>query len=383
MTVSLLITDRNLVTVGDPIGGWTDLEVVGRFNEPASGTFRIPAWPGVVDTVRRPGNRVVVIRDGAVFTAGPIEKPGPDSWDAGEGGPGQLSVSFADDSALIAGRISFPNPAAAATAQTTVDAWIRTGINAEAVMRAAVNLNAGPGALVSRRIPRLILGSVAGVGGNVTITSRFEPLGDLLRRVAIAGGALGYRTRQSGTNILFEVYAPTDKTGSVRFSRGLGNLRSVSYEPEAPTVTTAIVAGGGEGTARVVREVTDSAAAADWWRLEKFVDQRQTTDTAELDAAGAEALADGGEQSKLTTVTVDTDTQRYGVHYELGDKVAVELISGVQINDVVRGIQLQASAAEGSEVLTAVIGSQDASRDPAWIRIGRDYARRISQLERR
>lgn len=382
MSVTLLVTDRNLAPVGDPISTWTNLDIVGRFNEPISGSFDAPADAGLMAQFGS-GNRIVVVRDGAVFAAGPIEKPGPLQWEAGggdNGGRGKVTVHFADDSPLIAGKVAYPDPTRDAITQTTATSWTMTD-TAENVMRALVDANAGPGALAYRRVPQLVLGPAAGLGSTITLTLRYDPLGDALRSAAIAGGGLGYRTAQVGTAIEFQVYAPVDRSAHVRFSRELGNLRALTWDPEAPTVTAAIVAGQGEGTARQIREVADATAIAGWWRLEAFVDQRQTNVTAELDAAGREALASGGEQAKLTTVTVDTADQRYGRDYQLGDIVTVELWPGAEVADVVRGFHLQASAKSG-EVMTAVIGSQDATRDPRWLAVGRDLYRRLGRLER-
>lgn len=382
MTVTLLVTDRNLAVVGDPISGWTDLDVVGRYNEPASGSFTAPADAALMDQLQ-PGNRIVVHRDGAPFMSGPIEKPGPYVWDAAAdgGGRGRITVHFADDLALVAGRRVYPDPTASAVAQTEAAYWTRSNVNAETILRDLVNLNAGPGALPARRVPRLTLGPVAGVGTAASVTARFDALGDALRSVALAGGGLGFRTAQVGPDIQFQVYAPNDRSRGIRFSRDLDNLRAVQYDPEAPAVTVALVAGQGQGTARNIREIADADAAARWWRLETFIDQRQTNVDAELDQAGWEALAENGEQGKLTTVTVDTPEQKFGRDYGLGDKVTVELYPGTDVADYVRGFHLQASPADG-EVLTAVIGSQEATRDPYWLRVGRDLYRRIGQLER-
>jgi hypothetical protein len=381
--IKILFTDRNLAPVGDPLASWSGLDIVGRFNEPGSGSFTTPAIPAVVDQAQ-PGNRVLVIRDGQEFISGPIEKPGPYTWsinEGGEQGDGTLQVTFAEDEALIVGRRTFPNPAAAATAQTTVSHWTSTA-NAEVVMRSLVNLNAGPGALAYRRVPQLALGALASVGSAVDFSTRWEPLGDALRRVALAGGGLGYRTRQVGTSILFEVFQPDDLSAHVRFSRRLGNLRALTYEPEAPTATRVYVGGPGELTERIIRERVDAAAEAAWWVVEDFVDQTGTDSTAELDDAGDQHLAENGEQARLTTVTVDTETQRYGEHYNLGDLVSVELYPGVELSQVVRGFHLQASP-DGGELVTAVIGTQEASRDPMWVKVGRDLARRLGRLERR
>jgi len=184
-----------------------------------------------------------------------------------------------------------------------------TAVNAETVMRALVAEQVGPSARPERQIPRLTLGPVAGVGTPITVGFRFDALGDALRTCAIAGGGLGFRTTQVGDEIQFEVYQPIDRSGAVRFSRGLGNLRSYELVEEAPTATVAIVGdGSGTGTNRVLREYVDQAAVATWGRIVTFVDRRDTTDTAELDEAGAEALASGAARARLSAITVDTPT---------------------------------------------------------------------------
>lgn len=379
MTIQILITDRNLVPVGDPITAWTSLDIVGRYREPSSGSFTLPARSPVM-TQLTPGNRVQVIRDGEEFLAGPIEKPGPYQWEVGND-PGQLTVHFAEDLALVMGRVTYPNPAAVATAQTTATAYTSSGLGGD-VIRDLVDKNAGPGALAARRVPGLALGAGAGLGTATSVTTRWEALGEPLRKVAETAGGLGFRTRQSSGQILFDVFQPTDRSvAGVRFSRGLGNVRAITYDPEAPTVTAAMVGGQGEGTARTIREVV-SFSATTWWRLEQFVDQRQTNVTAELDAAGSEAVATGGETAKLTTITVDTPDIQFGRDFYLGDLVPVEYVHGFQVADVVRGFHLEATPGDG-ELVTTIIGSQDATRDPKWLRYGRTLEARLGRLEGR
>lgn len=380
--ITLLITDRHLNVIGDPISGWTDLDVTLQFNDVASGGFKAPRT-AVTTAQLTAGNRVVVIRNGTVFCAGPIEAPGPEDWSV-EGqasGPGQVEVRFADDLAAVVSRVTYPNPAAPATAQTSTSRWTATN-EAGDVIRSLVDLNAGPGALTARRVPQLTLGTGAGTGAQITFGTRFEPLGDALRSAAIAGGGLGFRTRQNtgAAQIVFDVYAPQDLSGTVRFSPGLGNLRSYRYDPQAPTTTAAIVGGQDVGTSRVVVERVDTAAEAAWGRMERFVDRRQVGSTAELDQAGDEELARAAETARLSSVTVDTDDQRFGVHYHLGDRVSLELASGVEVADVVRAVHMQVTPDAG-ELVTALVGSQDTSSDPRWVRFLRDVARRIDRLE--
>jgi hypothetical protein len=69
--ITILVTDRDLEVVG-AVGHWTKLNIVSRFNEPGSGMLEAPARPEVM-ALLEPGNRVVVVRDGDVYSAGPIE----------------------------------------------------------------------------------------------------------------------------------------------------------------------------------------------------------------------------------------------------------------------------------------------------------------------
>jgi hypothetical protein len=221
----LLITDRNLNVLGDPIISWDTLDVTLRFNEPGSGLFVAPATGQLRDQLVD-GARVVVMRyqtqypqdPGTFVIAGPIEHYLFERSDDGENaGLGKVTVDFADDMAEIVSRLVYPDPGLTPEAQVT-DQWSWSG-NAELGLRALVNLNAGPGALTARQMPNLALGSVAGVGTSTTNTAdRMEGLGAVARRIAIGGGDLGFRTRQSGSQILFEVYDPEDKSAEVMFS---------------------------------------------------------------------------------------------------------------------------------------------------------------------
>jgi hypothetical protein len=383
MPISLLITDEDLAVQGDPIDGWASLDSTLRFNEPASGSVQLTAYPEVMAQLQ-PGNRLVVIRDGSIWCAGPMEMPQDYTWsvgDSSEPNPGKVTVSFSDDLAKVAGYVTWPTPAAAWASQHATDSRSITDTNAETIIRQLVTENCGPGALAARRIPHLILAPVAGVGTNTTITTRFEGLLVAARRAALNGGAIGFRTRQVGDEIRFEVYAPADLTRIARFSAGLGNLRSVQYKQSAPTVTHALV-GGGEDTARVFVEAADTGASDLWWRVEKFVDQSSIATDAdgELTGAGREELATGAAPVELATVTVDTEDLKAGRDFGLGDRVTVELPTGLEVADVVRSIHLQASPNSG-EYVSSLIGSAEATSDPATVRLIRDLGRRLGRME--
>ncbi|UNZ20632.1 siphovirus ReqiPepy6 Gp37-like family protein [Streptomyces sp. 891-h] len=387
MAIDLLITDGNLTVVGDPIGHWTSLDCTRRFNEPGSGTVELPAYPEVMAQLQ-PGYRLMVIRDGQVWMSGPMEIPQDYSWSIGESpepGVGKVTVEFTDDLALPAGYITWADPTATWANQPDTAAYSITNTNAETIIRTLVDVNCGPSALAARRLANFALDTAAGVGTTTSVNTRFEGLLETCRRVAVDGGGLGFRTRATSTQILFEVYAPQDLTATARFSTGLGNLRSVQYKQSAPTITHALVQGSEvEAPAdRIFVEVSHATAASDWWRVEQLIDGSAETDTdGELTQDGNAELAEGAAPIELATVTVDTEDLRAGADFDLGDKVTVELPTGLEVADVVRSIHLQATPTSG-EYVTTLIGSPEATSDPRMVQLVRKLGRRLGRLEAR
>ncbi|MER7167025.1 siphovirus ReqiPepy6 Gp37-like family protein [Micromonospora sp. NPDC000207] len=378
--ITVLFTDRHLNVVGDPVTCWTTVNCTARFNEVGSGQITVPAYPWIREQIDH-GRRAVVVRDGDVFLAGPVESYLVEQSDDGENsGVGKLTVDFADDLSNCANRITFPNPAQTPEGQT-VDQWTFAG-NGEQALRQLVTLNAGPDARAERQVPQLVLGSTAGVGGTVSVSTRLEPLTDVLRRVALDAGGLGFRTRQDGTQILFEVFQPRDLTGSVRFGFGLGNLRYLGYSRAAPTATTAVVGGQGEGSDRYLIARSNTSAESAWGRVETHVARPGSDPVADLQAEGDRELAEKGETARLQTSAWDTPDQRFGEHYRLGDRVSVQVGPGEQVSDLVRLVSLQAWDTAG-ELVSAMVGTQEASSDPAWVRQMRGIDRRVGYLERR
>jgi hypothetical protein len=384
----ILITDETLQVVGDPITDWVTLDVTIKLNEPSTGLFTAPAYPAIYDQLAA-GHRVVIMRyvddgDGSGYTgtlliAGPIEQWLYERSDDGENaGVGKLTVNFADDIAKIVARQTYPNPAQTAAGQTS-DVWSYTG-NAETALRTLVDLNAGPGALQARRIPQLVLGTAAGVGTAVTVVAdRMQPIGDVMRQIADVGGRLVFTTTQVGTAIVFAVAAPVDRTNTVRFGFGIGNLKYVSYEVNAPKATTVIVGGQGEGADRVLDERQNTTEETTWGRYERLLSRPGTSETL-LDDADKE-LADNAATTRLASNVADTADQRFGVHYTIGDIVTVETLPGQQISDQVLTVHLQAWPTSG-EYVQATVGSEAATTDPAWVTRLRDIEERLGTVER-
>ncbi|MFI1194090.1 hypothetical protein ACH4T9_12645 [Micromonospora sp. NPDC020750] len=375
---TIWVTDHNLNVISQQIDDWASLSVTLRFNEVSSGEFTVPAYPDVVQAVRTPKARAAIERNGIILLAGPIEYTGALDWQAekhGYDGVGDLTVRFADDLALIAGRLTYPNPALAATAQD-VAKWTATG-TPEVLGRALVNNNAGPAALPVRRIPRLTLGPTTGITGSVTWSTRFQAVTDDLRGIVnLAGGRIGCRTQQVGNTIEFQMYQPVDLTAGIWFSRSMGNVVSIKHEPEAPKATVAVCGGKDAGVNRVIVERGDPG---DWWRLETFVDAAGADNLTELQAAGDDELAGVGEVQRLAVVAADIDGQRFGTDYNLGDLVAVEAYPGLpDVPDVISAVEIEADPEDG-ETIRPVIGVGSAQMLNPAAALQRDILRKLAR----
>lgn len=377
----IIFTDDALAVVGKALEQYTSIELIHRFNEPSSGTVVAPAFPWLLEAVYTPNNRVIVIRDGEIEMAGPIEKAGPLNYDAardGEHGTGTVTFNFGDDFATVANREIYPDPANASTAQT-VARYLITAVNGETAMRNLVNLNIGPGALAGRQLAGLVLGAVAGVGTNVTKSFRFTPLGDGLRDVALSAGGLGFRIVQvDATTLEFQVYETRDLTNVVRFGRNLGNVSKVTYEIEAPTANVSIVGGADAGIDRVIRERSDAASVAAYGRREQFVDSRSAQNSTEMDQAGDDEIKNNGAKARLTIEVIETPSQQYRRDFHLGDTVSVSPFTGVEVADIVQAVTIDVDS-DGVERVKPTIGTTD-SFSLAGIRVQQQLLRQLAQL---
>lgn len=281
----------------------------------------------------RPGGGVVLLDDetGNTLLSGPMRRRTRTA--AADGPVRTLAAEGATDELHLKLNV-LPDPSQPDTGQTTVESYIHPGgpAAAETVLRRLVNLQAGPGAIVQRRVAGLILAAAnsPAVGGLVTAKVRYEPgLLETLHELAVAGGVRWRVLWQDGA-LVFQVYLPRDRSRRIRLSRRAGSLRSYTDTESAPDVTDVTVLGGGDGTARVTRHraITDPAALAWGVRIEATEDQRQASDTAELDQAGDAALADGAAARTLEVEVGELPHLRLGRDYWLDDVVTVLAVDG-------------------------------------------------------
>lgn len=335
----------------------------------------------------------IVLLDGAgdVLMSGP-KRP---MERGNEGGPegDTITVSGVDDTATLA-RIVYPSPGTAITPSGVkhgAEHWTATGPG-ETVIRNLINANAGPGAVVSRRVPGLVLPESQGRGATLTSQLRLDNL--LESAWAIAGAAgLGFHLVQDvdSTDLLLEFYTPRDLTDEARFGVHIGNLAGYTYTASPPEVTDVVVAIGGEGVDRRFYSYTRRDPLWPDVIVEEVIDARDLSQTpgegeeewVDPDEASAqratERLDDGAAKASVAFQPIDTDGLMFGRDYQMGDQVTAEIDIG-EVSDIIREITLTRTPDQG-EVVTPAIG--DPPDQPHIYKRVAQLRRDVSQLQTR
>lgn len=378
--LTILARDPDLVVRG--VLPYRSAEITLRWLYPGSWTLELPATPRVL-AAAQPGWGIIAHLDGVQILSGSIEDIEQEQTTDG----GTVVLSGADDLAIVAGELAYPDPTRGATSQTTVTHDARSGAM-ETVVKGYVAANVGVGRHADRRDPaapavrEVVVAPDLGRGAAVSYQARFDPLMDIVRAVAPTGG-LGVTCGQQGQQLVFDAVEPRDLSAVARFSFQSRNLSSARWSVGMPEATHVVVAGGDEGTARVFRQRADSVTAQAWrlaYRV--FRDQRHTSDTAELDQAGDEVLADATRSGIVEARLVDTARLRFGVDYGLGDRVTVAPADDIEFTDLVTTAVVRADASSGEVTVVPSVGWADGPFDTRQDRQVWELARRISALER-
>ena len=315
----------------------------------------------------------ILIADDSHTISGPVLSYGADLADR------SVTLTGEDDLTLPGSRLVYPDPTRAATAQTTDAYYKRTG-PAETVIRDMIHDNLGAGALAVRQADGLAVAASQGRGSTVTTNLRFKNLLEESRALARAGGVTFSASQEDDGQIWVRFRTPRDLTRRVRFNQQNGGLAAGSYQLNGPTVTSVLVAGQGEGTARTITEHLQDTT---WGRrIEVFQDRRDTDDPAELEQAGTDTLAEGAAGAAATVEVNEVPGHRFGTDYQLGDRVSVEF-GAVTITAPVRAVELSWDGHGRTAQLSLGDHQADDDQDPAWVKHVRDLNARLRGLETR
>lgn len=385
--VTWMIQPRSisLVRTTDPVRFWSQLIVVERHNVTgtAQGTWSVTARNEGLNGLLVPGAGVILTRSDSfgrtdVVMSGPVTSI--------QRGAHVSTVSGVSDADILNGRIIFPDPTKAITAQPV--AYDNRSGPAETVLLGYVNANIGPGALTSRKVPTLRVPASQGRGKTVSIKGRLDTLGNTVADVSESGSLHVdvIHGEDTAPYLGLTVRPVRDLTGNIRFGSSADFTAGLvgddwSYTLSRPTVTDAIVAGGGQGVARTFAEKTDATSEALWGaKVEALIDQRQTTDPTELAQAADDALSDGANPVAVSFTVTETEDIRYRQDWRVGDRIGVS-IDGMDLSNVVREVTTTVQAQSGSptETVAAMVGSRDSSN---WTtKTNADVARALKKLQ--
>lgn len=360
MSTALRVYVRNpaLERIGQ-IDDYTSLTVIPRYNAIGSFVLEISADSGKANLLAEGNGLIIRAADGTLVDSGPIRTV---DWSRSkdDSGAGKLTVGGVSDTELLARYTCWPAPGSVIGSQADTVYKI-SAVVAETAMRTLVNLNAGPGALASRKNPLLTLATNGNRGPAVTRQlNQFDSLLAVLTDIANAA-SLGFRVVQVGSGLQFQVYEPTDRSGTARFAFDLGNLTDANYTTTPPTCTRPVVAGG-QSSPRSCKTVDRADPLFPGLLIEQFVDLT-SVDTAsvdlvaQMDQAANEALTAGAGQGSLAISPIDIPLLQYGRDYQVGDTVSAKVRES-WMTDVVREVTLTCTASEGTTVKAAV-GSSD------------------------
>jgi len=199
----------------------------------------------------------------------------------------------------------------------------------------------------------------ASVGPTITKSFPFDKL--------LAGSGSGVLSvlakaaREAGTEVFFDI-VPNVVTGSsitfqfrttinqpaqdvtdrVVFDQQRGNMRDPVLEYDYSEEENYIYgAGQGEGTARNIQQVYDTAryGASIWNRCEGFADARNQTSDDGVREAGRAGLEEGRPRIRFTATPVDTAGTRFGIDWNFGDKVKSRY-KNVEFDTIIRAVSI-------------------------------------------
>ena len=363
------VRNSSLARLGQ-VDDYTSMTVMPRFNAVGAYTLEISADSDKAPLLVEGNGLIIRTADGDTVMSGPIRTV---DWSrsTGDGGSGKLTVGGVDDTTLLAQYTCWPDPGAVIGSQTS-SVYKVSAVKAETAMRQLVNLNAGPGALASRKNLLLTLAADGLRGPTITReVNQFDNLLTVLTDIANASGPLGFRVVQVGASLQFQVYLPVDRSESARLSFRLGNLTDAAYSTTPPTCTRAIVVAGGGTSPRVCKTYDRADPLWPGLVLEQFVDLTSVDTasvdlTAQMDQAAEEALSSGAGQGSLSISPIDIPQLRYGRDYNVGDTIAAD-VRGAWYTDVCREVTLTSTASDATTVKATVGGDSNGTSAVARI----------------
>lgn len=307
------LIDTNFNLLGE-IDDYESLIFTRRWHRAGGFELHININKQYAEHLRR-GNIIILDKD----NAGIIKYRECNSDEKGKGGE-QLRIVGSTLSALIDLRITLP-PAG--------QAYHKINNIAEAIMKEYVRFNCIEPDNTKRKIQRLEIAPIKGIGENLIYQTRHKQLIDEIEKISLVSG-IGWNISLDYDNqkFIFDAFEGRDLTADqninppVIFSTDFDNIKAQRFiDSEIGYRTTAYVGGQGEGIDR--RIIIAGAEPEGLKRYEVFVDARDIENDSELPERGRQKLA---EMQLINTFESEILTEgpfEYKKDWDLGDITTV------------------------------------------------------------
>ena len=231
---------------------------------------------------------------------------------------------------LLTTRLAYPDPSS--ESPWTDDYDQRSGAPSS-VAAGYIEANIGVNALANRQIGGVSVVD-SGVGVPVTWTARLQPLSTLVTSICNAAGIVCRATMPAPGQVVYTLTVGADRTGQTIISDHdvSGNI-TVDH---ASARSTFVVAGGaGELTNRVFETAQTAATGID--RVESFYDVATLTGVSAVALAAQGSLIEASAEVAVNFGTLLPDRWRYGVDFDIGDIISVE-VGGVRYSELVDAV---------------------------------------------
>lgn len=366
------LLDKNKLPLAQ-VERYSRAEIIKRFNDVGSWQIEIDSEVFDLGLIEWQGG-IRVLRDGALYFEGitqMVEDSNADEPDS------RIALGGVDYLHYMNQRLILPDPNG--PPYSGDEYHLVTG-PADNVIKEYVRYHVAESAKAERRVSGLTVEADAGAGATVTARGRFQSVLEMAQLKALEGGDIGFRF--NGTE--FETFIPTDLSASVYFSKDRGTLMRYKRKVEMPQANYIIGGGTGEGTARNFQEASNQGSVNIYGRAEYFYDYRNADD-AELYQAVAGKLSEMAQKVSVEIEAGETEGQRFGRDYNLGDKATV-ILPDLVYQNVIREVRITLDG--NGEKVFPVIGSPGARGQGELAAIAAIYSsqrqmvKRISTRER-
>lgn len=213
---------------------------------------------------------------------------------------------------------------------------------AEYCIRSLINQNLISPENERRKMSFFTLGTAVGYPEQIDTQITGKNLLDAVSDICAAYG-YGFKIRFDGNNFIFDLYQGIDRStdqtenNPVIFSPDYENIGTTEFTFGKSGFKTAVyVAGEGEGSDRIIVQSQYAGEDTGMWRREMWQDSRNTSRTSDdgeismndytemLHSQGVETLKDNLFLYHFEGETLQINAYKYGVDYNLGDKVRIQ-----------------------------------------------------------